>query len=58
MSAIALVASWLTCLALGLELGGRWSAWVARRAAERIGVWEPLQRSIEQMAKPRNWRNP
>lgn len=53
---LLLIASWLGCLWVGIEIGGHICGWVTRLAARRAGVWEQLEKSLEELSNPANWR--
>jgi hypothetical protein len=53
---LLLLLSWLLCLVTGVEIGGRWAAWVAREAVRRAGAEREFELALDQLKDPRNWR--
>lgn len=52
-----LVLSWLVVFVAGVEVGGRWAAWVAMTAVRHAGVEWEYQQALERLTDPEAWRN-
>lgn len=56
MDLLWLVLGGLVCFLGGVEVGGRWAAWLGRRAARHAGVSERFERALEELRSPTSWR--
>lgn len=57
MDPLLLAVSWVICFVLGIEVGGHWASWIARKVVRYAGVEWEFEQALQALRDPRNWRD-